>query len=92
MIKVSRGFVTSYSIAAAAKVVFTVSPSSTTKPQTLAAVGNGAIGHGRPDDIGVIQVGKTADFGRHCSTCRHSRSAERSVPDPVRSAVRKNHS
>ena len=49
--------------AAAAKVVFTVSPSSTTKPSTLAAAGNGAIIQGRPDDIGVIQVGKTADFG-----------------------------
>ncbi len=48
--------------AAAAKVVFTVSPSSTTKPATLAAAGNGAIVQGRPDDIGVIQVGKTADF------------------------------
>ena len=48
--------------AAAAKVVFTVSPSSSTKPSTLAAAGNGAIVQGRPDDIGVIQVGKTADF------------------------------
>ena len=48
--------------AAAAKVVFTVSPSATTKPQTLANAGNGAIIQGRPDDIGVIQVGKTADF------------------------------
>ena len=48
--------------AAAAKVVFTVSPSSTTKPSTLAQAGNGAIIQGRPDDIGVIQVGKTADF------------------------------
>ena len=48
--------------AAAAKVVFVVSPSSTTKPQTLAAAGNGAIIQGRPDDIGVVQVGKTADF------------------------------
>ena len=48
--------------AAAAKVVFTVAPSSTTKPSTLAAAGNGAIIQGRPDDIGVIQVGKTADF------------------------------
>ena len=48
--------------AAAAKVVFTVSPSSTTKPATLAKAGNGAIIQGRPDDIGVIQVGKTADF------------------------------
>ena len=48
--------------AAAAKVVFTVSPSSTTKPATLAKAGNGAIVQGRPDDIGVVQVGKTADF------------------------------
>ena len=48
--------------AAAAKVVFTVSPSATTKPATLAAAGNGAIIQGRPDDIGVVQVGKTADF------------------------------
>ena len=48
--------------AAAAKVVFTVSPSSVTKPHTLANAGNGAIIQGRPDDIGVVQVGKTADF------------------------------
>ena len=48
--------------AAASKVVFVVSPSSTTKPQTLASAGNGASVQGRPDDIGVIQVGKTADF------------------------------
>jgi len=48
--------------AAAAKVVFLVSPSSTTKPQTIAQAGNGAIVQGRPDDVGVIQVGKTADF------------------------------
>jgi len=48
--------------AAAAKVVFVVSPSSTTKPQTLAAAGNGAIVQGRPEDIGVINVGKGADF------------------------------
>jgi len=48
--------------AAAAKVVFVVSPSSTTKPQTLASAGNGAIVQGRPDDIGVVQVGKQADF------------------------------
>ena len=48
--------------AAAAKVVFTVAPSSTTKPATLAKAGHGAIIQGRPDDIGVVQVGKTADF------------------------------
>ena len=49
--------------AAAAKVVFVVNPSSTTKPSTLANAGNGAIIQGRPDDVGVVQVGKTADFG-----------------------------
>tara|TARA_Y100001970_G_C14230941_1_gene858584 strand:- start:1155 stop:2726 length:1572 start_codon:yes stop_codon:yes gene_type:complete len=48
--------------AAAAKVVFLVSPSSTTKPATIANAGNGAIVQGRPDDVAVIQVGKTADF------------------------------
>ena len=48
--------------AAAAKVVFLVSPSSTTKPQTIANAGNGAIVQGRPEDVAVIQVGKTADF------------------------------
>lgn len=48
--------------AVAAKVIFTVSPSSTTKPQTIAAAGNGAIVQGRPDDIQAITVGKTADF------------------------------
>ena len=48
--------------AAAAKVVFMVSPSSTTKPGTLAKAGNGAIIQGRPDDVSVVQVGKTADF------------------------------
>ena len=48
--------------AAAAKVVFTVSPSASTKPATLAQAGNGAIIQGRPEDIGVIQVGKGADF------------------------------
>jgi len=48
--------------AAAAKIAFLVSPSSTTKPQTLAKAGNGAIIQGRPDDVAVVQVGKTADF------------------------------
>ena len=48
--------------AAAAKVVFLVSPSSTTKPQTLAQAGNGAVIQGRVDDVSVVQVGKTADF------------------------------
>jgi hypothetical protein len=49
--------------AAAAKVVFMVSPAATTKPQSLARAANGAIIQGRPDDVGVVQVGKTADFG-----------------------------
>jgi len=48
--------------AVASKVVFLVSPSSTTKPKTIADAGNGAIVQGRPDDVGVVQVGKTADF------------------------------
>ena len=46
----------------ASKVIFLVSPSSTTKPQTLSKAGNGAIIQGRPEDVGVVQVGKTADF------------------------------
>ena len=48
--------------AVAAKVVFTVSPSATVKPQSLARASTGSIIAGRPDDIGVVQVGKTADF------------------------------
>lgn len=48
--------------AAAAKVIFTVAPSSTTKPASLANASNGAIIQGRPDDIGVVQVQKQADF------------------------------
>tara|TARA_R100001460_G_scaffold39525_6_gene74361 strand:+ start:7306 stop:8883 length:1578 start_codon:yes stop_codon:yes gene_type:complete len=48
--------------AAASKVIFLVSPSSTTKPKTIADAGSGAIVQGRPEDIAVIQVGKTADF------------------------------
>jgi len=46
----------------ASKVIFLVSPSSTTKPQTLSKSANGAIIQGRPEDVGVVQVGKTADF------------------------------
>ena len=42
--------------------MFLVSPSATTKPKTIAEAGNGAIVQGRPDDVAVIQVGKTADF------------------------------
>ena len=48
--------------AVAAKVVFLVSPSSTTKPQTLAKAGNGAIVQGRPEDVQAVTVGKQADF------------------------------
>ena len=48
--------------AAASKVIFLVSPSSTTKPKTIAEAGNGAIIQGRPEDVAGVQVGKTADF------------------------------
>ena len=48
--------------AAASKVIFLVSPSSTTKPATIAKAGNGAIVKGRAEDVQVVQVGKTADF------------------------------
>ena len=48
--------------AVAAKVMFLVNPSSTTKPQTLANAGNGAIVQGRQDDVQVVSVGKQADF------------------------------
>tara|TARA_B000000557_G_C20809407_1_gene459284 strand:- start:1269 stop:2876 length:1608 start_codon:yes stop_codon:yes gene_type:complete len=48
--------------ASAAKVIFLVSPSSTTKPSTIAEAGNGAIVQGRAEDVQVVQVGKTADF------------------------------
>ena len=48
--------------AAASKVIFLVSPSSTTKPATIAKAGNGAIVQGRAEDVQVVQVGKTADF------------------------------
>ena len=57
--------------AAASKVVFLVSPSSTTKPKTIADAGNGAIVQGRPDDVGVIQVGKTADFRTASEQMQH---------------------
>ena len=48
--------------AAAAKVVFLVSPSATVKPSTLAKAGNGAIIQGRQEDVSVVQVAKQADF------------------------------
>ena len=48
--------------AAAAKVVFLVSPSATVKPSTLAKAGNGAIIQGRQDDVTAVQVQKQADF------------------------------
>jgi hypothetical protein len=48
--------------AAAAKVVFLVSPSATVKPSTLAKAGNGAIIQGREEDVSVVQVSKQADF------------------------------
>ena len=64
--------------AAAAKVVFLVSPSSTTKPKTIADAGNGAIVQGRPDDVSVIQVGKTADFR---TASEMAQSLERRISD-----------
>lgn len=48
--------------AAAARVVFMVSPSATTKPQSLANASTGSIIQGRQEDVTVVQVGKTADF------------------------------
>jgi hypothetical protein len=48
--------------AAAAKVVFLVSPSATIKPSTLAKAGNGAIIQGKADDVTAVQVSKQADF------------------------------
>ena len=64
--------------AAASKVIFLVSPSSTTKPKTIADAGNGAIVQGRPDDVGVIQVGKTADFR---TAAEQMQNLERRVSD-----------
>ena len=48
--------------AAAAKVVFLVSPSATVKPSLLAKAGNGAIIQGREGDVVAVQVQKQADF------------------------------
>lgn len=48
--------------AAAAKVVFLVSPSATLKPAALAKAGNGAMIQGRSEDVSVVQVDKRADF------------------------------
>ncbi len=48
--------------AAAAKVVFLVAPSATTKPSDLAKARNGAMITGRPEDVTVVQVDKRADF------------------------------
>jgi hypothetical protein len=48
--------------AAAAKVVFLVSPAAMVKPSTLAKAGNGAIIQGRAEDVTAVQVSKQADF------------------------------
>ena len=48
--------------ASAAKVVFMVSPSATTKAQSLSRASNGQVIQGRADDVSVVNVGKTADF------------------------------
>ena len=60
----------------ASKVIFLVSPSATTKPGTLAKAGNGAIIQGRPEDVGVVQVGKTADFA---TAAQMSQSIEKRI-------------
>ena len=63
---------------AASKVIFLVSPSSTTKPKTIADAGNGAIVQGRPEDVAVIQVGKTADFR---TAAEQAQSIERRISE-----------
>ena len=60
--------------AVAAKVMFLVNPSSTTKPQTLAQAGNGAIVQGRPEDVQVVSVGKQADFATAAQLAQHIES------------------
>jgi len=63
---------------AAAKVIFLVSPSSTTKPKTIAEAGNGAIVQGRPEDVAVVQVQKSADFR---TAAEQAQSIERRISD-----------
>ena len=83
--------------AAASKVIFLVSPSSTTKPATIAKAGNGAIVQGRAEDVQVVQVGKTADFSTAAQMAQtierrlleaflvmNVRNAERVTADEVR--------
>ena len=65
-------------VSAASKVIFLVSPSSTTKPATIAKAGNGAIVQGRPEDVAVIQVGKTADFS---TAAQMAQSLEKRISD-----------
>ena len=48
--------------AAAAKVLFLVSPNGTTRPRTLAESPNGAIVQGNAQDVTVLQMEKHADF------------------------------
>ena len=82
---------------AAAKVIFLLSPSSTTKPSTVSKAGNGAIIQGRPEDLAVIQVGKTADFATAAQMMQtlerriadafmllHVRQSERTTAEEVR--------
>ena len=51
--------------ASAAKVIFLSLPLPL--PPLLAKAGNGAIIQGRPEDVSVVQVGKTADFATAAS-------------------------
>ena len=76
--------------AAASKVIFLVSPSSTTKPATIAKAGNGAIVQGRAEDVQVVQVGKTADFSTAANMAQtiERRLAEAFLVMNVRNAER----
>ena len=64
--------------AVSAKVLFLLSPSATTKPQSLKKAPNGAIIAGRPEDVGVVQVGKGADFA---TALQQMQSLERRIAE-----------
>lgn len=46
----------------AARSVFLVNPTGTTRPSKIAKAKNGDVVEGRPDDVGAMQVNKFADF------------------------------
>jgi hypothetical protein len=75
--------------AAAAKVVFLVSPAATVKPSTLAKAGNGAIIQGRAEDVTAVQVSKQADFSSAYQMIQSlTQRTVRSVPDPYGTSKR----